>query len=72
MSLACFYLLNATESLTISASISSIRNRLTALKKDRGEFVKAHDVLSLYHAVVKQGKPTTTVMIFDFSYHLTK
>ncbi|KAF8582750.1 hypothetical protein K439DRAFT_1647471 [Ramaria rubella] len=32
----------------------NIRNRLTALKKDRGEYVKAHDVLSLYQAVVKQ------------------
>jgi hypothetical protein len=32
----------------------SIRNRLTALKKDRGEFIKAQDVNSLHQAVVKQ------------------
>ena len=37
--------------------IASIRNRLTALKKDRGEFIKAADVNSLYQAVVKQGRP---------------
>lgn len=42
--------------LTVTpASLPSIRNRLTALKKNRGNFVKAQDVLSLYHAVVKQG-----------------
>lgn len=34
--------------------LSSIRNRLTALKKDRIEFIKAADVNSLYQAVVKQ------------------
>ncbi|KAL1725282.1 hypothetical protein EV714DRAFT_288025 [Schizophyllum commune] len=33
----------------------SIRNRLTALKKDRGEYIKASDVNALYQAVVKQG-----------------
>jgi hypothetical protein len=33
----------------------SIRNRLTALKKDRGEFIKPADVNSLYQAVIKQG-----------------
>lgn len=43
------------KSLTASASLFSIRNRLTALKKDRGEFIKAHNVLSIYQAVVKQG-----------------
>ena len=32
----------------------SIRNRLTALKKDRGEFIKSSDVNQLYQAVVKQ------------------
>ncbi|KAG6856257.1 hypothetical protein H0H87_006013 [Tephrocybe sp. NHM501043] len=32
----------------------SIRNRLTALKKNRVEYVKATDVNSLYQAVVKQ------------------
>ena len=35
----------------------SIRNRLTALKKDRGEFIKPADVNSLYQAVIKQGMP---------------
>jgi hypothetical protein len=35
----------------------SIRNRLTALKKDRGEYIKASDVNSLYQAIVKQGSP---------------
>lgn len=33
----------------------SIRNRLTALKRDRGEYIKASDVTSIYQAVVKQG-----------------
>jgi len=33
----------------------SIRNRLTALKKDRGNFIKPSDVNSLYQAVIKQG-----------------
>lgn len=33
----------------------SIRNRLTALKKDRGEPIKPSDVNVLYQAVVKQG-----------------
>ena len=35
----------------------SIRNRLTALKKDRGEYIKPADVNSLYQAVIKQGTP---------------
>jgi hypothetical protein len=34
---------------------SSIRNRLTALKKDRGEPIKPSDVNVLYQSVVKQG-----------------
>ncbi|KAF8478777.1 hypothetical protein JB92DRAFT_3085999 [Gautieria morchelliformis] len=42
------------EELSILEAVINIRNRLTVLKRDRGEFVKAHDVLSLYHAVVKQ------------------
>lgn len=33
----------------------SIRHRLTVLKKDRGDFIKASDVLNLYHQTVKQG-----------------
>jgi len=35
----------------------SIRNRLTALKKDRGEYIKPADVNSLYQAMIKQGNP---------------
>ena len=35
----------------------SIRNRLTALKKDRGEYIKPADVNSLYQAIIKQGMP---------------
>ena len=34
---------------------ASIRNRLTALKKNRGEFIKQSDVNQLYQAIVKQG-----------------
>jgi NTP pyrophosphatase (non-canonical NTP hydrolase) len=40
--------------LPILESLISIRNRLTALKKDRGEFIKSSDVNQLYQAVVKQ------------------
>ena len=35
---------------------ASIRNRLTALKKDRGEYIKPSDVNQLYQAIVKQGR----------------
>ncbi|KAL1662742.1 hypothetical protein GGF50DRAFT_116699 [Schizophyllum commune] len=41
--------------LPILEAFISIRNRLTALKKDRGEYIKASDVNALYQAVVKQG-----------------
>lgn len=34
---------------------ASIRNRLTALKKDRNDFTSAQDVMSIYNAVLKQG-----------------
>ncbi|KAL6300052.1 hypothetical protein BKA93DRAFT_741295 [Sparassis latifolia] len=44
----------AQEELPILEAVINIRNRLTALKKDRGEFIKASDVNSLYHAIVKQ------------------
>jgi len=33
----------------------SIRNRLTALKRDREKYIKPSDVNALYQAVVKQG-----------------
>jgi len=42
------------EELPILEAVINIRNRLTALKKDRVEYVKTHDVLLLYHAIVKQ------------------
>ncbi|KIJ55377.1 hypothetical protein M422DRAFT_23976 [Sphaerobolus stellatus SS14] len=42
------------EELPILEAVINIRNRLTALKKDRVEYVKAQDVLNLYHSVVKQ------------------
>ncbi|KAF8159603.1 hypothetical protein B0H34DRAFT_782295 [Crassisporium funariophilum] len=42
------------EELPILEALINIRNRLTALKKDRGEFIKTSDVNQLYQAVVKQ------------------
>jgi hypothetical protein len=39
----------------VNAEDASIRNRLTVLKRDRGEYIKPSDVNSLYQAVVKQG-----------------
>ncbi|RDB23842.1 hypothetical protein Hypma_009056 [Hypsizygus marmoreus] len=42
------------EELPILESVINIRNRLTALKKNRVEYVKASDVNSLYQAMVKQ------------------
>ncbi|KZP01417.1 hypothetical protein CALVIDRAFT_532182 [Calocera viscosa TUFC12733] len=40
--------------MTPDAAIYSLRNRLTVLKKNRGEFIKAQDVQNIYQAVVKQ------------------
>ncbi|KAL0067197.1 hypothetical protein AAF712_005767 [Marasmius tenuissimus] len=42
------------EELPILEALVNIRNRLTALKKNRAEFIKASDVNQLYQAVVKQ------------------
>ncbi|KAG6850792.1 hypothetical protein H0H93_008830 [Arthromyces matolae] len=42
------------EELPILEAVINIRNRLTALKKNRAEYVKATDVNSLYQSVVKQ------------------
>lgn len=42
------------EELPILEAFINIRNRLTALKKDRGEYIKATDVNILYQAIVKQ------------------
>ncbi|EIW79155.1 hypothetical protein CONPUDRAFT_107257 [Coniophora puteana RWD-64-598 SS2] len=44
----------AQEELPILEAVINIRNRLTALKRDRGEFIKASDVNTLYQQVVKQ------------------
>ncbi|KAI0299145.1 hypothetical protein BC826DRAFT_1090537 [Russula brevipes] len=38
----------------ILEAVINIRNRLTALKKDRGDFIKPSDVNSLYQAIIKQ------------------
>ncbi|KAL5537113.1 hypothetical protein ACEPAF_936 [Sanghuangporus sanghuang] len=42
------------DELPILESLINIRNRLTVLKKDRGDFIKTSDVLNLYHQTVKQ------------------
>ncbi|KAI0731195.1 hypothetical protein C8Q76DRAFT_612641 [Earliella scabrosa] len=44
----------AQEELPILEAVINIRNRLTALKKNRGEFIKQSDVNQLYQAIVKQ------------------
>ncbi|EGN91978.1 hypothetical protein SERLA73DRAFT_191749 [Serpula lacrymans var. lacrymans S7.3] len=44
----------AQEELPILEAVINIRNRLTALKRDRGEYIKPSDVNALYQAVVKQ------------------
>jgi len=45
----------------------SIRNRLTALKRDTVDFVKPKDVINLYQATVKQGESCPTALVI---YHL--
>ncbi|THH19251.1 hypothetical protein EW146_g1894 [Bondarzewia mesenterica] len=42
------------EELPILEKVINIRNRLTVLKKDRGDYIKASDVNSLYQATIKQ------------------
>ncbi|KAF9245344.1 hypothetical protein BU15DRAFT_85662 [Melanogaster broomeanus] len=44
----------AQEELPILEAVINIRNRLTALKRDRAEFIKPSEVNALYQAVVKQ------------------
>ncbi|PIL25010.1 hypothetical protein GSI_12898 [Ganoderma sinense ZZ0214-1] len=44
----------AQEELPILEAVINIRNRLTALKKNRGEFIKPSDVNQLYQMIVKQ------------------
>jgi hypothetical protein len=46
-------------------SLNSIRNRLTALKKDRVEYIKPSDVNSLYQAVVKQGMSVNIYVVIN-------
>jgi len=50
----------ADESAILDAVVS-IRNRLTALKKDRNDFTSANDVMSIYNAVLKQVAKLNTV-----------
>ncbi|CAE6513816.1 unnamed protein product [Rhizoctonia solani] len=42
------------EEITILEKVINIRNRLTALKQNRAEYIKSQDVLNIYQAVVKQ------------------
>jgi len=44
----------AQEELPILEAVINIRNRLTALKRDRADFIKPSEVNALYQAVVKQ------------------
>lgn len=57
------------EELPILEAVINIRNRLTALKKDRAEFIKASDVNSLYQAVVKQVTKLNDVRDDDKTYN---
>lgn len=41
--------------LTAAGPLCSIRNRLTKLKKDRTEYIRAKDVLSIYNALLEEG-----------------
>lgn len=50
-------MLSAGRAVAYHTPGASIRNRLTALKQNRGEYIKSQDVLSIYQAVVKQGTP---------------
>jgi hypothetical protein len=44
------------EELPILESLINIRNRLTALKKNSSDYIRAQDVQNLYQAVIKQGE----------------
>ncbi|KAI6041222.1 hypothetical protein EDC04DRAFT_3110067 [Pisolithus marmoratus] len=44
----------AQEELPILEAVINIRNRLTALKRDRAEYIKPSEVNALYQSVVKQ------------------
>lgn len=43
------------EELPVLETLVSIRNRLTALKKDRTEYIRARDVLDIYSALMNEG-----------------
>ncbi|KAI0285953.1 hypothetical protein BGY98DRAFT_1087069 [Russula aff. rugulosa BPL654] len=57
------------EELPILEAVIGIRNRLTALKKDRGDFIKSSDVNSLYQAVIKQVTKLNDVRDDDTVYN---
>ncbi|TEB33069.1 hypothetical protein FA13DRAFT_1754197 [Coprinellus micaceus] len=57
------------EELPILEALVNIRNRLTALKKNRGEFIKASDVNSLYKDVVKQVQRLNAVRDDNTAYN---
>ncbi|KAI0028676.1 hypothetical protein K488DRAFT_89503 [Vararia minispora EC-137] len=57
------------EELPILESVINIRNRLTALKKDRGEYIKASDVNTLYQAVIRQVTRLNDVRQDDVVYN---
>ncbi|KAH8923267.1 hypothetical protein BT69DRAFT_1242315 [Atractiella rhizophila] len=40
--------------LPILEALVNLRNRLTALKKDRTEYIRAHDVMAIYGQVIEQ------------------
>lgn len=64
ISILCLPIVDCQSSLS-----SSIRNRLTALKKNRGEYIKVSDVNVLYQAIVKQGRFNSTSVRRDCTDH---
>ncbi|ETW78857.1 hypothetical protein HETIRDRAFT_445760 [Heterobasidion irregulare TC 32-1] len=57
------------EELSILEAVINIRNRLTVLKKDRGDYIKASDVNSLYQATIKQVTKLNDVRDDDTSHN---
>ncbi|KAF8661379.1 hypothetical protein AX16_001472 [Volvariella volvacea WC 439] len=57
------------EELPILEQVINIRNRLTALKKNRSEYIKAADVNALYQAVVKQVTKLNSVRDDNTTYN---
>lgn len=55
----------------ILEKLINIRNRLTALKGNREEFIKPADVLHLYHAIVKQVEKLNELRDDDPTNHTT-